>query len=715
MGKQRHHEEATMAQDKREAGMNRRDFICVTVLSGSSVILAGGCAPGESGGSLTPEEILGGLREDTASTPIPGATWYEAESVGDGLTYSIPEGALAGAKYLTSDMLLDGSHMIVFMLALHEAGEDGRTFNFRFSGLNQCGLRVRLPLDLVDQNRWGIEREGAFLKPRCSGDRVDLEKIDRITLKVFRKSPVTARWCMTPFVMTDQDVEKMSAPVLTKGPLLDELGQSTLHDWPAKSKSVEEVVERIRSQLEKAPDQAWPAGFTRWGGWKKKRINKGNGYFGKHHDGERWWLVDPEGYAFWSVGLDCYRVGAYARYDGLETALKWLPEEDSEFTEAIADDRYARSEKTVTYLAANLIRALGTEGWRDKWAQIGLAEMKRLGFNTVGNWSEWEFAKQAQFPYVRPMSFRANRITNVYRDFPDIFHPEFEKEAAEYASQLSDTVDDPAFLGYFLMNEPTWGFSSELPAAGMLFNSPSCETRKELGRFLQEKYPDDAELSSAWGIQTTFSQVSAGPWRTILPEPALTDLEEFSVLMVERYFKILSEACKAVDPNHLNLGMRWAGLPPAWAVRGMRFFDVYSINCYRDIVPRDVTEGIQEQLGLPTIIGEWHFGALDVGLPSSGIGHLKNQEDRATAYRRYIEDAAANPNCVGAHWFTMYDESALGRFDGENYNIGFLDICNRPYEELGHGALASHEQIYEVATQEVNPFDDIPEYLPKLY
>ena len=63
----------------------------------------------------------------------------------------------------------------------------------------------------------------------------------------------------------------------------------------------------------------------------------------------------------------------------------------------------------------------------------------------------------------------------------------------------------------------------------------------------------------------------------------------------------------------------------------------------------------------------------------------------------------------------MYDESALGRFDGENYNIGFLDICNRPYEELGHGALASHEQIYEVATQEVNPFDDIPEYLPKLY
>ncbi len=43
------------------------------------------------------------------------------------------------------------------------------------------------------------------------------------------------------------------------------------------------------------------------------------------------------------------------------------------------------------------------------------------------------------------------------------------------------------------------------------------------------------------------------------------------------------------------------------------------------------------------------------------LGHLRNQAERAKAYRVYIEDAAANPYCVGAHWFTLYDESALGR------------------------------------------------------
>jgi len=426
--------------------------------------------------------------------------------------------------------------------------------------------------------------------------------------------------------------------------------------------------------------------------------------------------VDPEGYAFWSAGMDCVRVDTMAHYEGLETALSWLPEPTGEFRE-IYESRPAsgRQGKFINYLAANFIRALGPEGWRAKWAQIGLAELRRLRFNTVGNWSEWEFAGQAKFPYVRPMSFRPKRCGLVYRDFPDVFHAGFEQDAADYAEQLRNTANDPALIGYFLMNEPTWGFSSELPAVGMLFTRPSCETRTELGRFLKQRYPSDAALSEAWKMQTSLEQIAGGTWAAIPTQPALKDLEAFSIVMVERYFKVLSDACKKVDPNHLNLGMRWAGVPPAWAAQGMKFFDVFSINCYQRKAPVNVTERIHELLRMPVIIGEWHFGALDVGLPSSGIGHLKNQADRAKAYRVYLEDAAANPNCVGVHWFTLYDQSALGRFDGENYNIGFLDVCNRPYEELGQAAIASHERVYEIAAGRQEPFAEPLEYLPNLY
>ncbi len=113
---------------------------------------------------------------------------------------------------------------------------------------------------------------------------------------------------------------------------------------------------------------------------------------------------------------------------------------------------------------------------------------------------------------------------------------------------------------------------------------------------------------------------------------------------------------------------------------------------------------LSERLGMPILIGEWHFGALDVGLPASGIGRVPNQEERGKAFRVYVETAAAEPWCVGVHYFTLYDQSALGRFDGENCNIGFLDVCNRPYEPLVRSARVTHDRLYEVAAGRLSPY-----------
>ncbi len=120
---------------------------------------------------------------------------------------------------------------------------------------------------------------------------------------------------------------------------------------------------------------------------------------------------------------------------------------------------------------------------------------------------------------------------------------------------------------------------------------------------------------------------------------------------------------------------------------------MFSINCY--ITPRVRREiaVVPDMIGCPVLIGEWHFGALDAGLPATGIGWVKTQSDRGKAYRIYFEDAAAQPWCVGVHWFTLYDQSALGQFDGECYNIGFLDVCNRQYGELCSAARKNHEAL----------------------
>lgn len=684
--------------------MDRRTFLATT--AGAALVAAG---------KLEPPAVLGNLKKEAGAGPLPGAAWYIAETEGDGLAWSFAGGALEGMRYLTADLLLDGNHLIVFLLTLQE-GAAGRKFHFTFYGLNQCSLRLRMPLDLVDQHRWQIEREGAFVKPLAGGDRVDLAKVDRMTFTVLRKAPGTVRWAMTPLAPAAAEVPKLASLVLPKGKLADELGQSTLHDWPAKTRSAAELKERLRTQLERAPRQAWPESFSRWGGSKAMKLAEGSGFFRTHHDGRRWWLVDPDGYAFWSAGLDCVRVDTDARIDGIESALTWLPDASSEFRDAVEPPRRRRGNaRLVNYLAANCIRAFGREGWRDKWAAVALAELKRLRFNTVGNWSDWEVAAKAKMPYVRPIEFEPRRCGTLYRDFPDVFHPGFETDAADYAAQLRASANDPAFLGYFLMNEPTWAFSSELPAAGMLYTTESCRTRDELARFLKSRYADDAALAAAWKTPATFDRVARGRWQGALAGEALENLRAFSGKMVERYFSALSQACRRADPNHLNLGMRWAGEPPLWAVEGMKSFDVFSLNCYREKLPRDDSEKIQAMLKMPVLVGEWHFGALDAGLPGSGIGHVRTQADRGRAYRVYLEDAVANPHCVGAHWFTLYDESALGRYDGENWNIGFLDVCNRPYEELCAAAIASHERLYDVAAGKAAPYADAPEYLPKVF
>ena len=89
--------------------------------------------------------------------------------------------------------------------------------------------------------------------------------------------------------------------------------------------------------------------------------------------------------------------------------------------------------------------------------------------------------------------------------------------------------------------------------------------------------------------------------------------------MVEKLFGMLSSACRAVDPNHLNLGIRYYTVPPHWALTGMKHFDVFSMNCYKQRLPAEEMAQISALLDQPIMIGEWHFGALDAGLTARTI------------------------------------------------------------------------------------------------
>ena len=128
-----------------------------------------------------------------------------------------------------------------------------------------------------------------------------------------------------------------------------------------------------------------------------------------------------------------------------------------------------------------------------------------------------------------------------------------------------------------------------------------------------------------------------------------------------------------------------------------KYCDVISFNRYRfapnDLQPHD------KNIDKPIIIGEFHFGALDRGMLHTGLRSVQNQEQRGKAYYAYIKAALENPYLVGAHWFQYGEQAVTGRGDGENYQIGFLDVCDTPYRETIDACRKIGYKMYEIRMQ----------------
>ena len=66
---------------------------------------------------------------------------------------------------------------------------------------------------------------------------------------------------------------------------------------------------------------------------------------------------------------------------------------------------------------------------------------------------------------------------------------------------------------------------------------------------------------------------------------------------------------------------------------------------------------------------------------------------------RVCRSALRNPAIVGTHWFQFYDQPTTGRFDGENYHVGLLDICDTPYGETINACRRMGASMYTIRSQ----------------
>jgi hypothetical protein len=280
--------------------------------------------------------------------------------------------------------------------------------------------------------------------------------------------------------------------------------------------------------------------------------------------------------------------------------------------------------------------------------------------------------------------------------FPDVFDPEFIVDARKKVAHFKENnrFNDPWCLGVFVENEISWGSDSTSLAVAALRSPPEQAAKIAFLDDLKKKYVDIDKLNAVWGSKyaswDALSQSTASPDKN----KAKDDLEAFYNRTAEHYFKVTNDVLREVDPNHLNLGCRfaaWAQNPSA-SRASAKFCDVVSFNNYKHTADN---LKLPDDCDKPILIGEFHFGALDRGMFHTGLVGAGSQEERAQAFKSYMEGAIDSPAIIGAHWFELRDQATTARGDGENYQIGFVDICDTPNPEIIKAAREVGDELYQ--------------------
>ena len=418
-----------------------------------------------------------------------------------------------------------------------------------------------------------------------------------------------------------------------------------------------------------------PGELDKYGGWIGISA-RATGFFHVERLGERWWIIDPEGHAFVSVG-----VCNVSFWGDKVPATDHMPYNET------CRKKY---------------------GDIQTWARATIGRLKGWGFNTIGAWSNpqtWD--KGMAYTVNLNIGQRAGGSW-LHGTFPNVFSPEFERIADEVAKRACEPrASDPYLVGYFSDNELRWGpdWRSKKHLVEDFLALPANDPAKpQLIEFFTRQHTDIAGFNAAWGTSLGSFAHLAEP---VVVEPGqgdaearLRDCTAFQRLAAERYFAICEAAIRKHDPNHLILGCRFAGRSPPPVLEAIEgHANIVSVNNYSPDAPVRLLHGVHQAVRVPLMVTEFSFKAMDSGLPNTkGAGRpVATQAERADRFERYVTGIMQLPFVVGYHWFEYCDEPAEGRFDGENSNYGLVNINDEPWEALIERMTEVNRRIYDAA------------------
>ncbi len=472
-------------------------------------------------------------------------------------------------------------------------------------------------------------------------------------------------------------------------PFIDTYGQFVHGDWPEKIHSDADLKKaRAKEDRELAASRR-PKEWNRFGGWKNGPQLKATGHFRTEKYQGKWYFVDPEGRLFFSHGIDVLRAST----DGTRTRghEHWF--------------NFDVKADVLPFNHLNLQRKYGRADYEKEFYGTLAKRLEAWGVNTIGAWGIADIMEQGKTPYTLQLAELHDKLPKIAGSrlkFFDVFDSSYADTISQLLARpaspiVAKSIKDPMCIGYFIDNELNYGNRGRQTFGDDVLRSPATQPAKiEFVKDLRAKYGTIEQLNAAW-------KTEHASWEALLAHrelPAersayMPDSQVFFEKAVDQYFRLCRDAIKSVAPHRLYLGSRFIStdaVRPALFKASAKYCDVLTTNVYAHSVANLDAEGFPD---MPVLIGEFHFGVLDRGMFSPGQNPTGlTQEERALAYTRFLQGALVHPKIVGTHWFQFRDQPLTGRWDGEGYAIGFVDVADTPYPLLTSAARAVGEHMY---------------------
>ena len=374
--------------------------------------------------------------------------------------------------------------------------------------------------------------------------------------------------------------------------------------------------------------------------------------------GDRFWIIDPEGYPHYMRGVSSFRPGSSAR-------------NKAAFAQRFTDNQ--------------------------NWVAVSRNELAHIGFHQTGAFSTTGYDEQltynaansaSPFPLAPSFGFLSQFKSQKKKAYP--------AGKSDYAIGLVLYEDWGAFCLQYMQSSAFSKYCNNKNVFGFFSDNEinfSSQNTKILQAFLNIGNASDIACKAAQDFMASKGAST------------VTDAlnSAFAGMLAEKYYKGVREALNQVDPQLLYLGSRLHGTPKY--LEGVieaagKYCDIISINYYSRWSPE--ADKMQQWAtwapNTPFFVSEFYTkGVEDSDLNNgSGAGFcVPTQTERAYAYQHFTLGLLETKNCVGWHWFKYQDDDGTDN-SSKPANKGMYDNSYQLFPYLSQMAKEVNFNVYNL-------------------